>query len=139
MVCNVKIKGRKEGIECSDTRGKALKQAKETSPPGSWVEIGPWSGEIGQIIGIEFSSNKTPDIDYQEKYHREFEEEVRDSPEVRGKKVGRFRWYFKGKRGFKSGEPSDEIIEKVQKIQTDYYRAHPRAFNVPIELFKELL
>ena len=146
----IKIRGRREPVEIDNERARQVKARKfgtdtiEKADPREDLDLGDvWSGEYGQVIGIELTPVKKPQKSKQEEYQEEERKRIEAwnklTPTQKGKHLGRFKFIFASRSGNYRQDPPTSILKEAEKIQTTYYKKHPKALECPRAEYEELL
>lgn len=148
------IKGKRDPVIVSVERGRVIKRLRfgesndfgevtGKSDPRDEIDLGDvWSGEIGQIRAVEIEKEfKKPDIDaeQEEKDRKANERWIKQTPEKKAAHYEYFKICWSSRHGFQRVEVPQDVLQKVYKIQLEYFRANPTASVVPSDNFNSVL
>ena len=142
-MAQIYIKRKKEPLVISNTRAIALKKMWIENPKSSdLIDLGDWSGELAQIVSIEMDSDtyKVPTVkDFAEENVKNRQAILATPPEKRAKFLERFKLIWFTRSGLTEKETPQDVLDKVEKIQLEYYTKEPKAYFVPSVLYEPIL
>lgn len=138
------IKRRKEAIEVSNERAQALKDVwigangKDKMDEHELVDLGEWSGEIGQIVSIEMTKIEAPKPRVQDEIEEENRAWLAMSPEAKGSNLGRFNLGWFTRSGMREKNAPEEVQAKARGILIGFYSTNPNAIAYPSDILEPL-
>jgi len=144
-MAKIYIKGRLEPLEVKCEVAKKIKKSwinkSELDRLSDLLEINEWTGEYSQIKSVETTPDviKAETIDVMTRVKLEEEAFRKLPPEEKGKCLSYFKMLWCYANDNWKEEPPKEIMQKAQRILTDYYRRNPHETKAGREVFKELL
>ncbi len=143
-MANLKIKGRTENLIISNEKALRLKEQwfSKSVPRDTKVDLGLWSGEMGEIKQINIENEVTYDTPDTSKYYQTTEEWMQRSMASKisyGIEWFKFVLWGRTTDNRELRNLTEEQKTEIKKILVDFYEANPSDPLPPSELFGELL
>jgi hypothetical protein len=104
-----------------------------------WINFGTFSCKAGSITGITLESetqDKNGNKQVEEEYYADRMATLRLPVEVRAKRLGFWKFFYKVMR---DKETTPELDAKAEQIQLEFFKLHPFRLEPDVRIFKELV